>query len=224
MSIYCQVKIYAAVNKEKMTFKSQCVILKTNIIENCSIRGCVCLICITYTQLLIAISLVWVAVRAVCSIKNRKFDIKREAQLLLVYVCIVVVARFTFFPFSKVDGMIKPLIFDIATMWPFRINCIPFVNLFDYPDTRDILINVIGNTTMFIPLGIIWPIVFKELNTHKKAIAAGVGCSLLIELLQLPFFVRVSDVDDLILNSLGYIAGYGIYLLVKKSRKRKYLH
>ena len=61
------------------------------------------MICITYTQLLIAISLVWVAVRAVCSIKNRKFNIKREVQLLLVYVCIVVVARFTFFPFSKVE-------------------------------------------------------------------------------------------------------------------------
>ena len=105
-------------------------------------------------------------------------------------------------------------------MWPFRINWLPFVNLFDYPCTRDILINVIGNTTMFIPLGIVWPIVFKELDTHTKIIVAGIGCSLLIEILQLPFYVRVSDIDDLILNSLGYIAGYGIYLLVKKTRKK----
>ena len=179
---------------------------------------------ISYSSMVTVISIIWILIRTTICLKKKQCDWKRELQLILVYICIVVVVRFTFFPFSKVDGKIQPLIFDVATMWPFRINWIPFVNLFDYSDTRDILINVIGNTTMFIPLGIIWPIVFKELNTHKKAIAAGVGCSLLIELLQLPFFVRVSDVDDLILNSLGYIAGYGIYLLVKKSRKRKYLH
>ena len=175
---------------------------------------------ISYASMVTVISIIWILIRTTICLKNKQFNWKRELQLILVYICIVVVVRFTFFPFSKVDGKIQPLIFDVATMWPFRINWIPFVNLFDYPDTRDILINIIGNTTMFIPLGIVWPIVFKELDTHKKIIAAGVGCSLLIEILQLPFFVRVSDVDDLILNSLGYITGYGIYLFVKKARKK----
>lgn len=175
---------------------------------------------ISYASMVIAISIIWILIRTFLCLRQKQFNWKRELQLILVYICIVVVVRFTFFPFSKVEGKIQPLIFDIATMWPFRINWIPFVNLFDYPDTRDILINVIGNTTMFIPLGIVWPIVFNELNTHKKVIAAGVGCSLLIEILQLPFFVRVSDVDDLILNSLGYLAGYGIYLLAKNARKK----
>lgn len=176
---------------------------------------------ISYSSVFIAITVIWILLRAVLAIKNKTINWKRELQLILVYICIVVVVRFTFFPFSKVDGKIQPLILDMQNMWPFRINWIPFVNLFDYPDTRDILINVIGNTTMFLPLGIVWPIVFKELDTHKKVIAAGVGCSLLIEILQLPFFIRVSDVDDLILNSLGYIMGYGIYLLVKKSKKKQ---
>lgn len=175
---------------------------------------------ISYASIVTAISIIWIIIRAIVCFKNKQCDWKRELQLILVYICIAVVVRFTFFPFAKADGKIQPLIFDIATMWPFRINWIPFVNLFDYPDTRDILINVIGNTAMFVPLGIVWPIVFKELDTHKKVIAAGIGCSLLIEILQLPFFVRVSDIDDLILNSLGYLAGYGIYLLVKKARKK----
>ena len=176
---------------------------------------------ISYSSVFIAITVIWILLRKVLAIKNKTIDWKRELQLILVYICIVVVVRFTFFPFSKVDGKIQPLVLDMQNMWPFRINRIPFVNLFDYPSTRDILINVIGNTTMFLPLGIVWPIVFKELDTHKKVIAAGIGCSLLIEILQLPFFVRVSDVDDLILNSLGYIMGYGIYLLVKKSKKKQ---
>ena len=173
------------------------------------------MICITYTQLLIAISLVWVAVRAVCSIKNRKFDIKREAQLLLVYVCIVVVARFTFFPFSKVDGVIQPLVLDFDKIIPLRLNFVPFVNAFDYPTKKEIVLNLVGNTAMFIPLGIVWPVVFKKLDTHLKVIGAGAGFSLIIEILQLPFFDRVSDIDDLILNSVGFIIGYGIYLVAK---------
>lgn len=174
---------------------------------------------ISYSFLFVLISIVWIFVRFVCYSKTKKLDWKRELQLILVYICIVVVVRFTFFPFSKVNGNIQPLIFDFVRMFNFRINLIPFINLLDYEIKREMLTNIIGNTIMFMPLGVVWPIVFKELNTHKKVIAAGVGCSLIIEILQLLCYDRVTDIDDLILNSLGFIAGYLIYLLVKKSKK-----
>ena len=175
---------------------------------------------ISYTSVMIGITLLWIMIRAAVCCKTKNFNWKREAQLILVYICIVVVARFTFFPFSKVDGKIQPLIFDSANWLNFRINLLPFVYLMDYEIRREALINVIGNTAMFIPLGIVWPVCFKQLNSHRKVIAAGVGTSLLIEILQLPFYDRVSDIDDLILNSLGFLIGYGIYLLVKKSKKK----
>ncbi len=175
---------------------------------------------ISYTSMVVFISIIWCFIRAVCAVKAKRLDWKREIQLLLVYVCIVVVARFTFFPFSKVNGEIQPLIFESIKAFPFRINWIPFVNLFDYPETKDILINVIGNTAMFIPLGIVWPSVYKKLNTHRKVVFAGIGVSLFIEILQLPFYDRVSDVDDLLLNSLGFIIGYLLYLLVKPTSKK----
>ncbi|MBE6922850.1 MAG: VanZ family protein [Ruminococcaceae bacterium] len=175
---------------------------------------------ISYGSLVVAISVIWIFIRTYFAVKQRRFDLKREIQLLFVYICIVVVARFTFFPFSKVNGQIQPLIFDTATAFSPRINWIPLVNLLDYPDKRDILLNVVGNFAMFIPLGIVWPGVYKELNSAGKVISAGVGVSLLIEILQLPFYDRVSDVDDLILNSLGYITGYGIWLLVRKLAKK----
>lgn len=165
------------------------------------------------------ITIVWAAVRAGVNLRKREFCWKREAQLILVYICIVVVVRFTFFPFDKVNGQVQPLLFYPHNWFPFRINWIPFVNLLDYPEKRDIIINVVGNSAMFLPLGIVWPLVFRELNTPAKAIAAGVGVSLCIEILQLPFYDRVTDVDDLILNSLGYLAGYGIYLLIRKCRQ-----
>ena len=177
------------------------------------------MLAIPYSGAMAAITLLWILVRGCFARKNGAIHWKREAQLLLVYICLIVVVRFTFFPFSKVGGKVQPLIFDAANWFPFRINWVPFVNLMDYPEKREAWINIIGNTAMFIPLGIVWPSVFRELDTHWKAVAAGVGVSLFIELVQLPFYVRVSDVDDLILNSLGYLAGYGIYLLVKKCRK-----
>ena len=166
--------------------------------------------------MVLAISVIWVVVRAVCWIKAKRFDIKRELQLLLVYICIVVVVRFTFCPFGKVDGKIQPLLFDSTKIFPLWVNFKPFIYLFDYPTMKEALLNLIGNAAMFIPLGIVWPAVFKKLNTHGKVIAAGVGVSLAIEILQLPFFDRATDIDDLILNSAGFLLGYGIYLLAKR--------
>lgn len=177
------------------------------------------MISMSYTFLASCITILWILVRVSVYRKTNHFSWRRELQLLLVYICIVVVVRFTFHPFGKVNGRLQPLIFDAANCFPPRINLVPFVNLFDYPNRRDLLLNLIGNTAMFVPLGIVWPSVFKQLNTHGKVIAAGVGCSLLIEIMQLPFYDRVSDIDDLILNSLGFLTGYGIYLLVKAVKK-----
>ena len=176
---------------------------------------------IYYWQMVLVITALWCAVRAAVATKNKTISWKREAQLILVYICVVVVARFTFFPFSKVNGQIQPLVFSAEQVFPVRLNLIPMVNLLDYPNKGEVYLNVIGNTTMFLPLGIVWPCVFRKLNTHKKAILAGVGVSLLIEILQLPFYDRVTDIDDLILNSLGYLAGYGILLLVRTLKKKK---
>ena len=176
---------------------------------------------ITYPEMLLAISALWIVVRAFFAVKNKKFEIKRELQLILIYVCLIVIARFTFFPLRKVDGVIQPLVFDAANAFTFRINLIPLVNLFDYEIISVAIINFVGNTTMFIPVGIIWPIVFKELDTPLRTIAVGAGFSLLIEILQLPFFDRVSDVDDLLLNTLGFAAGYGIYRLSKLLKVKK---
>ena len=175
---------------------------------------------IPFNAVMIGITALWILTRVLVCRKLGTFSWKREVQLILVYICIVVVARFTFFPFSKVDGKVQPLILDTANWLNFRINLLPMVYLLDYEIRREALINVIGNTAMFIPLGIVWPVCFKQLNSHGKVIAAGVGTSLLIEILQLPFYDRVSDIDDLILNSLGFVIGYGIYFLVKKSKKK----
>ena len=178
------------------------------------------MISISYETMFALVSVIWCVSRAVIWVKNKNVNWKRELQLLLVYICIVVIVRFTFCPFGKVDGKIQPLIFDIEKMFPFRINLLPFVYLFDYEIINEAVLNFAGNTLMFVPVGIVFPIVYKKLDTHIKVLTAGVGFSLAIEILQLPFYDRVSDIDDVILNSLGYILGYLIYLGVKSIKIR----
>lgn len=176
---------------------------------------------ITYLQMLIFITVLWIIVRTIVSVKNKRIDFKREALLILVYICIVVVVRFTFCPFTKVNGQIQPLVFDVNKIFPIWYNLKPFIYLFDYPTLKEALINLIGNTAMFIPLGIVWPVCFKKLDTHLKVIASGFCFSLLIEIIQIPFYTRNSDIDDLILNTFGFTVGYLIYLLFKKIAKKK---
>ena len=101
-----------------------------------------------------------------------------------------------------------------------KFNWIPLRYMTNYDYVWGARVNIIGNIAMFIPIGFIWPLVFRKLDTHLKVIAAGVVYSLLIEIVQIPIYGRLTDVDDLILNSLGYLIGYGMYLLAKRLKKK----
>lgn len=176
---------------------------------------------VSYGQLVLFVSILWVLVRVAVNVRQKSLSWARELQLLLVYICIIVVLRCTCFPFAKVNGQVQPMFIDWSHQFPIRWNLWPLVYLMDYPTRREILLNIIGNTTMFIPIGIILPIVYKSLNTHMRAIAAGLGFSLVIEILQLWVYDRVSDIDDLILNSLGYLVGYGLLVLIRTIKRKR---
>ena len=173
---------------------------------------------ITYTGLFIFITLVWIVTRAICGMRNHKVDWKYEAKLLTVYICLVVIARMVYFPMGLVDGRIASLFLDVEKIFPLWINPVPIVHLFDVYDGW--LINIIGNIAMFIPVGLVWPFCFKELDTIGKTILVGAGFSLLIEITQLPFYGRCSDIDDLILNTTGIFIGAIIYFGVKRLKAR----
>ena len=172
------------------------------------------MIAITYLGMFIFITVVWVLLRLFFAIKNKEFNTKYELKLLLVYICIVVVARFVYFPLGLENGHIKPLVFDPSRIIPIWYNFVPIVHMFD--DYDGWLINIIGNVTMFMPVGICWPICFKKLDKIWKAILAVFGFTLFIEISQILFFERCSDIDDLIMNGTGGVIGVLIYFGVKK--------
>ena len=167
-----------------------------------------------------AVLLGWLLYRGCAYCRCNRVDWKYEAKQVFFLINLLVIYRFTFHPFSKVDGQVQPLIFAWATAWPFRVNLIPFVNLLNYDSTKDLLINLIGNFAMFIPTGVMTPMIYRKTDSIWKVTMTGFLLSLSIEIIQLPFAVRASDVDDLILNTLGCMVGYGIYALVKKIKNR----
>ena len=75
------------------------------------------------------------------------------------------------------------------------------------------LFGVIMNIIMFIPFGIGIPLLWKNGNTFVRTTFVGFMFSLLIEISQL-FNFRATDIDDLIMNTLGTMIGYGIYYLL----------
>ena len=158
---------------------------------------------------------VWMICRAFIWLKQKRIDWKREALLLLMFVNLAVIIRFVFYPLFRVDGHVAPLIIDFESSLPPRINLVPFVNITDYEAKREALINIIGNTAMFIPTGVILPIIYKRLDRFWKVVLAGASISLCIEVMQLLFPNSVTDIDDLILNTLGVAVGYGIYSLTR---------
>ena len=73
---------------------------------------------IPYFSVIVGITILWILARICVWLRCRKVSWKREAELILVYICIIVVVRFTFFPFSKVNGRVQPLNLDMARIFP----------------------------------------------------------------------------------------------------------
>ena len=94
-----------------------------------------------------------------------------------------------------------------------EINLIPF---------RDgISLSMILNVVMFMPLGFLLPLLWKEYQSLARTAIIGFCFSCGIEFCQL-FNRRVSDVDDLLMNTLGAILGWLIWIVFSRITHLKY--
>lgn len=82
------------------------------------------------------------------------------------------------------------------------------------PSIIDPLRILVGNIILFIPFGFLAPIVIKRLRKSLLTITfLGMFLSVSIEMSQFLFTHRVSNIDDVILNTLGaFIGAIGIKL------------
>lgn len=121
--------------------------------------------------------------------------------------------------FSKAAAVI---LFALYSMAVFSITGVPTVSSWNlYPDFNliplidivnsppDYIRNTVLNIILFMPFGFLLPAVWKEYRSLKTVALAGLLLSLFIEILQI-FTFRLTDVDDLITNTAGSVAGYYI--------------
>ena len=101
-------------------------------------------------------------------------------------------------------------------------NCVPFYTirsqlrcLFSGRPAlvRYAIVNLGGNTLLFVPLGFFLPLCFKKLRRFRKTLLAAAAIMTAVELLQLFTLRGYADIDDLLLNLIGTAIGYAVFRL-----------
>lgn len=133
-------------------------------------------------------------------VNREKFILYKEffALLFMIYILIL------FYVVTYQD----PISSYIGTY-----NLMPFKEMFRYHIGTPLFYkNIIGNLIIFMPFGLF---VSSYLKTKKFSIILilAIISSLTIEFAQRLIIGRVFDVDDIILNVVGSIIGYLVYLL-----------
>ncbi|SFX59137.1 Glycopeptide antibiotics resistance protein [Bacillus altitudinis] len=91
-----------------------------------------------------------------------------------------------------------------------------------YPNL--VFLNLAGNILLFVPLGFFLYQAFRTLR-WQKAILAGFFLSTIIEILQWIFsqsgmITRSSDIDDILLNTLGTALGCMLYRMYQRRKEK----
>jgi glycopeptide antibiotics resistance protein len=97
-------------------------------------------------------------------------------------------------------------------------NWIPLATISHYGRVGgwELVRNVLGNIVLFAPLGLLVPALHAELRSAPLVIAFALCVSVAIELLQYSSGQRVADVDDVLLNTVGGVAGYIMFAQFKR--------
>ena len=150
--------------------------------------------------------------------------IQREVALVVFVMTIFGILAVTLRP--TMVWQTSPGIWGNVTLYIDRPNYMTNVNLtpfymfriykasYGLGDLMYIIINFIGNMAVFIPIGLFPALLFREAKWYRSVL---IGCvfSVFIEIAQY-FVMRQTDIDDVILNTLGALWGYWLYLLIKK--------
>lgn len=109
----------------------------------------------------------------------------------------------------------------------FRYNLEPFetIKLFTrsagWDNLRAPLINLAGNVAVFVPFGVLLPILFRKCRFYPVFLLRFLALIVVLELAQGISGAGVADVDDLILNGLGATIGYVGYRLAAGPPNRR---
>ena len=145
--------------------------------------------------------------------KSKKFRIIGKI-LFILYILFIVY----FLIFSDWYGR-------TGTMDDYHYNLVLFREIKRFWNYREevglfaMFTNLFGNVIIFIPFGFFMPMASKYRSIFS-AVFYSFGLSLCVETFQLITKVGSFDVDDLLLNTVGGLVGYLIFVLGEALRRR----
>ena len=112
----------------------------------------------------------------------------------------------------------------------FKFSYDPFAVIRDFqtrslnlvPFTRAHRSEMISNLVAFIPFGVMLGVSFKQLLLRYK-IAVIFAFSLALEIIQYILAIGVTDITDVIMNTLGGVMGLAAYVGLSKHKNNRYL-
>ena len=112
--------------------------------------------------------------------------------------------------------------FDRVEHENYRYNLVMFQEIMRYYNfgvrTNNwslFVLNVIGNIVVFMPIGMFLPSLFSRCRNIFFTTILSLELSLCVEIAQLITKVGSFDVDDLLLNTLGGICGFIVYMVYR---------
>ena len=154
--------------------------------------------------MIIICTLVISSLRIAYILKNQK-EVVFYREILMLFFMIYVLCLFQIVTFED------PLVSSIDN----HFNLVPLREISRYSfGSRLFFKNVIGNLLMFMPYGF-FASYFTKMDNKYYALSLIAFASITIETTQLAIG-RVFDIDDIILNIIGGLIGYGVYRLLSK--------
>ncbi|WP_426515607.1 VanZ family protein [Diaminobutyricibacter sp. McL0618] len=121
--------------------------------------------------------------------------------------------------------LLKLLLFSRALGSERSLNLIPFATISNYlfSDSAGVkrvaIGNILGNVVAFVPLGAFLPLLRRRIGMWSNLLIV-VCASVSVELVQGIFGVGASDIDDVILNTLGGLVGILFFTLLRVLLRR----
>lgn len=112
-------------------------------------------------------------------------------------------------------GIRFPVEYHFLNLRPFSFLSSPYEM-----GVRRMIKQLILNVMMFVPMGFLLPAVFFRLQSFWKTGFVSLLCTASIETIQY-FIGRSSDIDDVLMNLLGGLLGYGLFLLADRLFRKK---
>jgi len=154
--------------------------------------------------MIIICTLVVSSLRIADILKNQK-EVIFYREILTLFFMVYVLCLFQIVTFED------PLVSSIDN----HFNLVPLREILRYSfGSRLFFKNVVGNLLMFMPYGF-FASYFTKMDNKYYALSLIAFASITIETTQLAIG-RVFDIDDIILNIIGGMIGYGIYRLLSK--------